>query len=56
MTKEKWGEARWKMVQCLQCEKAWSTDLERPDTCPHCGSPVWDAPKQVRRRPKKTNN
>ncbi len=35
--------------KCKRCEYEWTSELERPKTCPRCKSYYWDKEKEKRR-------
>lgn len=34
--------------KCLRCDYKWSSELERPKTCPRCKSYYWDKARSVK--------
>lgn len=36
--------------KCLRCHYKWDSHVSNPKRCPHCISPYWNKPYQIRQR------
>jgi hypothetical protein len=41
-----------KKINCLRCKHEWyQRTPAKPVRCPKCGSPYWDRPRQINKKP-----